>query len=105
MRYPNVYGIDMPSAHELIAHGRTTEEVCELIGADWLIYQDLPDLIEAVSGSKKIKIDNFDCAVFDGKYVTGDVDEAYLNKIEQARNDASKVKSQAVSAIIDLYNN
>jgi len=105
VRYPNVYGIDMPSAHELIAHGRSTEEVCELIGADWLVYQDLPDLIEAVSGSKKIKIDNFDCAVFDGKYVTGDVDEAYLDKIEQARNDASKVKSQAVSAIIDLYNN
>jgi len=105
VRYPNVYGIDMPSAHELIAHGRTTEEVCELIGADWLIYQDLPDLIEAVSGSKKIKIANFDCAVFDGKYVTGDIDEAYLNRIEQARNDASKVKSQAVSAIIDLYNN
>jgi len=105
VRYPNVYGIDMPSAHELIAHGRTTEQVCELIGADWLVYQDLPDLIEAVSGSKKIKIDNFDCAVFDGKYVTGDVDDAYLNRIEQARNDASKAKSQAVSAIIDLHNN
>ena len=62
-------------------------------------------IIRKVLGSKKIKIDNFDCAVFDGKYVTGDVDEAYLDKIEQARNDASKVKSQAVSAIIDLYNN
>jgi amidophosphoribosyltransferase len=105
VRYPNVYGIDMPSAHELIAHNRSTEEVAELIGADWLVYQDLPDLIEAVSGSKKIKIEHFDCAVFDGKYVTGDVDAAYLDKIEQARNDASKVKSQAVSAIIDLYNN
>ena len=56
-------------------------------------------------GGGKIKIENFDCAVFDGKYVTGDVDEAYLDKIEQARNDASKVKTQAVSAIIDLYNN
>ena len=104
VRYPNVYGIDMPSAHELIAHNRSTQDVADLIGADWLIYQDLPDLIEAVGGGK-IKIEQFDCAVFDGKYVTGDVDEAYLNKIEQARNDASKVKSQAVSAIIDLYNN
>jgi amidophosphoribosyltransferase len=65
VRYPNVYGIDMPSAHELIAHNRTTEQVAELIGADWLIYQDLPDLIEAVGGGK-IKIEHFDCAVFDG---------------------------------------
>uniref|UniRef100_UPI0024046315 amidophosphoribosyltransferase n=1 Tax=Pseudomonas viridiflava TaxID=33069 RepID=UPI0024046315 len=105
VRYPNVYGIDMPSAHELIAHNRSTQDVADLIGADWLVYQDLNDLIEAVSGSKKIKIDNFDCSVFDGRYVTGDIDEHYLNKIEQARNDASKVKTQAVSAIIDLYNN
>lgn len=104
VRFPNVYGIDMPSAHELIAHNRSTQDVADLIGADWLIYQDLPDLIEAVGGGK-IKIENFDCAVFDGKYVTGDVDEAYLNKIENARNDASKAKTQAVSAIIDLYNN
>jgi len=104
VRYPNVYGIDMPSAHELIAHNRSTQEVADLIGADWLIYQDLPDLIDAVGGGK-VKIENFDCAVFDGKYVTGDIDEFYLNKIEQARNDSNKSKSQAVSAIIDLYNN
>ncbi|MCY1420023.1 Amidophosphoribosyltransferase [compost metagenome] len=103
VRYPNVYGIDMPSVHELIAHDRSTDDVCELIGADWLVYQDLPDLIDAVGGGK-IKIENFDCAVFDGQYVTGDVDEAYLNKIEQARNDATKAKGHAVSAIIDLYN-
>lgn len=87
----------------LIAHNRSTEDVSKLIGADWLVYQDLPDLIDAVGGGK-IKIDHFDCAVFDGEYVTGDVNEAYLNRIEQARNDATKAKSQAVSAIIDLYN-
>ncbi|MCX4198030.1 hypothetical protein OMR07_22980 [Methylobacterium organophilum] len=104
MRYPNVYGIDMPSAHELIAHNRTTEEVAELIGADWLVYQDLEDLIDAVGGGR-VKIENFDCAVFDGNYITGDIDEAYLQKIEQARNDLSKAKTNAVSAIIDLYNN
>ncbi|SEJ29300.1 amidophosphoribosyltransferase [Azotobacter beijerinckii] len=104
VRYPNVYGIDMPTAHELIAHGRSTEEVAELIGADWLVYQELSDLIDAVGGGK-VKIDNFDCAVFDGKYVTGDIDEAYLERIEKARNDASKARSTAVSAIIDLYNN
>ncbi|MDV7210514.1 amidophosphoribosyltransferase [Azotobacter beijerinckii] len=104
VRYPNVYGIDMPTAHELIAHGRSTEEVAELIGADWLVYQELSDLIDAVGGGK-VKIDNFDCAVFDGKYVTGDIDEAYLERIEKARNDASKARNTAVSAIIDLYNN
>ena len=104
VRYPNVYGIDMPSAHELIAHNRSTQEVAELIGADWLIYQDLPDLIEAVGGGK-IKIDKFDCAVFDGKYVTGDIDDNYLERIERARNDASKVVAQGVGATIGLYNN
>ncbi|NVL42762.1 amidophosphoribosyltransferase, partial [Pseudomonas syringae pv. actinidiae] len=105
VRYPNVYGIDMPSAHELIAHNRSTQDVADLIGADWLVYQDLNDLIEAVSGSKKIKIDNFDCSVFDGQVRGHDIDEHYLNRIESARNDASKIKTQAVSAIIDLYNN
>lgn len=104
VRYPNVYGIDMPTAHELIAHNRTTEEVCQLIGADWLVYQDLNDLIEAVDGGKK-RIGDFDCAVFDGRYVTGDVDEAYLAKIEQARNDLTKANVRKVNEIIDLYNN
>jgi amidophosphoribosyltransferase len=103
VRYPNVYGIDMPSPHELIAHGRTTEEVAELIGTDWLIYQDLADLIDAVGGGK-VKIDRFDCAVFDGQYVTGDVSEAYLNKIELARNDANKARAEIANEIIDLHN-
>ena len=103
VRYPNVYGIDMPSVHELIAHNRTTEEVAQLIGADWLLYQDLQDLIDSVAGPK-VKIKEFDCAVFNGEYVTGDIDEAYLERIEQARNDASKSKMNAGSAIIDLYN-
>jgi amidophosphoribosyltransferase len=94
----------MPSAHELIAHGRTTEEVAELIGADWLVYQDLQDLEDAVSeGNANVK--GFDSSVFTGEYITGDVNESYLNRIEQARNDSSKVSAQAVSAIIDLYNN
>ncbi len=104
VRYPNVYGIDMPSAHELIAHGRSTEEVGELIGTDWLVYQDLDDLKEAVGGGK-IKIGQFDGAVFDGNYVTGDVNEAYLDRIEQARNDLAKTSGGAPGAIIDLHNN
>jgi amidophosphoribosyltransferase len=104
VRYPNVYGIDMPSVHELIAHNRTTEEVAELIGADWLIYQDLDDLVHAVSEGNP-ELSRFDCSVFNGEYVTGDVNEAYLGKIEQARNDAAKVRSEISSEIIDLHNN
>ena len=89
VRYPNVYGIDMPSATELIAHGRTEEEVQELIGADWLVFQDLEDLVAAAREGNP-DISQFDCAVFDGHYITGDVDEAYLKALEEARNDAAK---------------
>lgn len=89
VRYPNVYGIDMPSASELIAHGRTEQEVQKLIGADWLIFQDLPDLI-AASKEGNPDIQNFECSVFDGKYVTGDVDAAYLAALEKQRNDKAK---------------
>jgi amidophosphoribosyltransferase len=89
VRYPNVYGIDMPSATELIAHGRTDEEVGELIGADWIIYQDLQDLIDSgTEGTEGIK--RFECSVFDGNYITGDVDRAYLDRIEALRNDSAK---------------
>jgi len=89
VRFPNVYGIDMPSASELIAHGRTDKEVEGLIGADWLIYQDLDDLIEcALEGNSNIE--KFDCSVFDGNYVTGDITKEYLTKLEQKRNDQSK---------------
>jgi amidophosphoribosyltransferase (EC 2.4.2.14) len=103
--YPNVYGIDMPTANELIAHGRTESEVCEEIGADWLIYQDIEDLI-AASREGNSEIPEFDCAVFNGHYVTGDVNEEYLNKLEQARND--KIKSGRVSrgdnAMVGMHN-
>lgn len=89
VRYPNVYGIDMPSANELIAHGRSEEEVQTLIGADWLIFQDLGDLVAAAREGNP-EISQFDCAVFDGHYITGDVDDAYLKALEEARNDAAK---------------
>ncbi|OMH38695.1 amidophosphoribosyltransferase [Motiliproteus sp. MSK22-1] len=89
VRYPNVYGIDMPSVNELIAHNRTDEEVGELIGADWMVYQDLPDLVASTQGGEAT-IDLFDCSVFDGHYVTGDVDSDYLESIEAKRNDAAK---------------
>jgi len=89
VKYPNVYGIDMPSADELIAHGRSDEQIRELIGADWLVYQDLEDLIECVAEANP-NINSLDCSVFTGQYVTGDVDQDYLNLLEAKRNDAAK---------------
>ncbi|OGT76206.1 MAG: amidophosphoribosyltransferase [Gammaproteobacteria bacterium RIFCSPLOWO2_02_FULL_47_50] len=102
--YPNVYGIDMPSVNELIAHNRTEEEVAKLIGADWLIYQDLDDLIEAVSaGNPDIK--DFDLSCFNGKYVTGDINQDYLNHIDQMRNDGAKSRQEGNEEnLIDLSN-
>jgi amidophosphoribosyltransferase len=93
VRYPNVYGIDMPSVQELVASGRTDKEICDEIGADRLIYQDLQDLIDAAREGNPT-IQRFDASCFDGVYVTGDVNSDYLRRIEAARNDAAKtVKS------------
>lgn len=89
VRYPNVYGIDMPAASELIANGRTTEEIEELIGADRLIYQDLHGLVRAVRHGNS-DITEFDTSCFSGEYVTGDVTEEYLDELEAHRNDAAK---------------
>ena len=93
VRYPNVYGIDMPSASELIAHGRTDQEVERLIGADWLIYQDLEDLVASASDGNK-NINNFECSVFDGNYVTGDISSDYLQRLDAMRNDSAKTQSE-----------
>ena len=89
VRYPNVYGIDMPSRDELLATGRTDAEICKEIGADDLIYQDLDALVKDIKLSND-DINDFDCSCFDGKYVTGDISEAYLANIEAARGDMTK---------------
>jgi len=89
VRFPNVYGIDMPSREELLATGRTDEEICKEIGADALIYQDLDALKESIMKSNP-HLNSFDSSCFDGVYVTGDVDAAYLNRIEAARSDVNK---------------
>lgn len=89
VRYPNVYGIDMPSVHELVANGRTTDEITREIGADRVIFQNLEDLVEAArEGNPRITM--FDTSCFDGVYVTGDVHQDYLDHIEQLRCDAMK---------------
>jgi amidophosphoribosyltransferase len=91
VRYPNVYGIDMPAPEEFVAHNRSVEEIAEAIGADWLIYQDLQDLIDAVQRGNS-KITKFDCSCFDGKYITNDVDADYFRNLEFKRSDAAKMK-------------
>lgn len=91
IRFPNVYGIDMPSATELIAHGREVEEIAESIGADELIFQSIEDLKEAVREGNPALLE-FDTAVFDGNYITGDVDQNYLESLESSRNDDAKAK-------------
>ncbi len=89
VRFPNVYGIDMPAAAELIAHGRSVEEVAKSIGADWLVFQDLDDLIDSVRKGNP-KVERFDASVFSGEYVTGEIDNAYLDRLEAMRNDTAK---------------
>lgn len=89
VRYPNVFGIDMPAASELVACGRTESEVAEYIGADWLIYQDLPDLIKSVRYDNG-QIKEFDTSCFSGEYVTGDITTEYLRQIETGRSDKAK---------------
>ncbi len=105
IRFPNVYGIDMPSANELIAHGRDSQAICDQIGADELIFQTLDDLVEAV-GMGNTDISKFETSVFNGEYVTGDIDQQYLDFLESLRNDDSKVQReiQQELANLELYN-
>ncbi|MFT5548404.1 MAG: amidophosphoribosyltransferase [Candidatus Azotimanducaceae bacterium] len=104
VRYPNVYGIDMPAAEELVANNRNDKEIAERIGADWLIYQDLDDLIDAVQkGNRDIK--EFDCSCFNGKYITKTIDGDYLNKIKTIRNDSAMGGSEENVSAAGLHNN
>jgi amidophosphoribosyltransferase len=95
VRYPNVYGIDMPAASELIANGRTEEEIERLLGCDWLVYQDLDDLVAAVSEGNE-RLAHFDTSCFSGEYVTG-VDREYLGRIAEARSDQAKADRRKAS--------
>ncbi|MEM7284172.1 MAG: amidophosphoribosyltransferase, partial [Pseudomonadota bacterium] len=96
VRYPNVYGIDMPAAHELVGHGRTEEEIAEQIGADRLFYQNLSDLVDSCDYEEST-ISEFDTSCFSGVYVTGDITSDYLDQIERIRNDAAKQKRRAAA--------
>lgn len=107
VRFPNVYGIDMACADELIAHGRNNEQICENIGADKLYYQKLEDLFAcATEGNPEIT--EFEASVFDGNYITGDIDQDYLDKLELKRKDSNKQKTNSLYDKtvngLDMYN-
>ncbi len=89
VKFPNVYGIDMPTRSELVAYGRTDEEIARIIGADKLVYQDVEAMKQAVRDINP-KLNDFDASCFDGRYVTGDIDEAYLERLETARSQADR---------------
>ena len=103
IRYPNVYGIDMPTSEELVAYKRNVDEIAQIIGVDKLIFQDLSALIKSVQ-LENPAIKQFDASVFTGEYITGDIDETYLSAIASARNDNAKAKLAAQSANLEMHN-
>ncbi|WP_075319984.1 amidophosphoribosyltransferase [Histophilus somni] len=103
IRYPNVYGIDMPTKNELIAYGRDVHEIAKLIGVDKLIFQDLDALTRAVQ-QENPAIKDFDCSVFTGVYVTGDITSAYLDQVADLRNDKAKKKREKDATNLEMHN-
>jgi amidophosphoribosyltransferase len=101
VKFPNVYGIDMPASSELIASNKSDEELAQFIGADWLLYQTLEDLIASVRFEDS-EVQDFDTSCFSGDYVTNDVTQAYLQKIELKRNDTAKMKEEKLRKQIEI---
>ena len=101
VRYPNVYGIDMPAAEELIAHERDVGEIERMIGADWLIYQRIEDLVEAVRYARN-PIARFESSCFTGDYITGDIDVDYLDTLQRTRSDGAKRASAGPDDLVVL---
>ena len=93
VRYPNIYGIDMPSVDELVAHGRSEKDIEQFLGCDWLVYQDLSDLEAAVAGPK-FPGRRFDSSCFSGEYVTG-IEAGYFERLQQLRSDDAKKTRRA----------
>ncbi|WP_439327534.1 amidophosphoribosyltransferase [Lonepinella sp. BR2357] len=103
IRYPNVYGIDMPTKNELIAYGRNVEEIAQLIGVDGLIFQDLEALKISIQ-QENPAIREFDASVFTGQYITGDITPEYLERIAEKRNDKAKTKREKDAANLEIHN-
>ncbi len=103
VRYPNVYGIDMPATTEFVANGRTVDEINEHIKSDRLFYQSLEDLEKSAMSIVEAEI-NFDSSCFNGEYVTGDITEEYLNRLHEQRNDSAKLSANDDDQILDIHN-
>ena len=101
VKYPNVYGIDMPTRDELIAYNRTNEEVCREITADALVYQDIEDMKRSISDVNPM-LKKFEASCFDGEYITGDISRDYLDRIEFARANPKAVMEDAVRTQLNL---
>ena len=100
VKFPNVYGIDMPASKEFIADNRSVDEIAKFIGCDKLFYQDLEDLIQSVKSESEV-IFEFDSSCFDGKYITGGVNKEYLSALDELRNDAEKSKKNQSDETFD----
>lgn len=98
VRHPNVYGIDMPTRSELVAHGRTVEEIRQLIGADALIYQDVEAMKQAV-GKINRKVEGFEASCFDGVYITGDISDEEVTALNEGRNRGGEEEQEDTSRL------
>ncbi len=101
VKFPNVYGIDMPTRSELIAYGRTDEEVCREITADALVYQDIDAMKQSITDVNPV-LKKFEASCFDGEYITGDISRDYLDRIEYARAHPKAVIEDAVRTQLNL---
>ena len=101
VKFPNVYGIDMPTRNELIAYGRSEDEVCREITADALVYQDVEDLKRSISAANPI-LKSFEASCFDGHYITGDISNEYLDRLENARNAPKPALEDMVRSQLNL---
>jgi amidophosphoribosyltransferase len=101
VKFPNVYGIDMPTRSELIAHGRTEEQVCREITADALVYQDIEALKRSITDVNPM-LKKFEASCFDGDYITGDISRDYLDRIEFARENPKAVIEDIVRTQLNL---
>ena len=101
VKYPNVYGIDMPTRQELIAYGRSDEEICREITADALVYQEVSAMRRAIADVNP-KLSSLEASCFDGNYITGDITREYLDKLEAARNNPKTLIEDGVSSQLNL---
>ena len=106
VRYPNVYGIDIPTRSELIAHNRCEEEIALTLNADFVIYNDLDDIIDAICSLNPTKLTHFEDSCFSGNYVTPEVDEKFLEALdnERGKNRSGVVKDKSVSLSATITN-